>query len=159
MKIKHIVIVGLVTLCVFAGVALATPGSLVTASTPVRGTVEAPFKVKVAGVLKVKTWAPIDVADQTVSIAAGGHTGWHSHPGPAFVVIKAGTFTLYNGDDPGCTPHVFEAGDAFVDRGGGHAHIGRNEGSEVVELSVTYVLPEGAGPRIDVMPAPGNCPF
>jgi quercetin dioxygenase-like cupin family protein len=94
-----------------------------------------------------------------VIIQAGGHTGWHSHPGPALVVIKSGTFTLYNGNDPNCTPHVFNAGQAFVDRGGGNVHIGRNESGGPVELSVTYLLPVGCGPRTDVTPAPGNCPF
>ncbi|MEO8289736.1 MAG: cupin domain-containing protein [Gaiellaceae bacterium] len=159
MKLRHILILGLVILCPFAGVALATPGSGATPSVPVRGTVEAPFKVKIVGLLKLKTTGPIDVADQTVSLVPGGHTGWHSHPGPALVVIKEGTFTLYDGNDPSCTPHVFEKGDAFVDRGGGHVHIGRNEGETNVELSVTYLLPVGAAPRTDVTPAPGNCPF
>jgi quercetin dioxygenase-like cupin family protein len=124
----------------------------------VRGTIDEPFKVEIDGLIEVKTKAPIDVVDQTITIAAGGHTGWHSHPGPVLVVIKSGTFTLYDGDDPDCTPHVFSTGDAFVDPGG-HVHIGRNESGAVVELSVTYLLPEGAGPRTDVSPAPGNCPF
>ncbi len=159
MKIKRILILGITTLGLLAGAALATPGFLATGSTPVRGTVAAPFKVEVDGLVELKTKAAIDVADQTITIQPGGHTGWHSHPGPALVVIKTGTFTVYDGDDPTCTPHVFTAGQTFVDRGGGHPHMGRNEGEGPLEVSVTYLLPVGAGPRTDVTPAPGNCPF
>lgn len=159
MKTKRIVILGLAAVGLMAGVAVATPAFLVSATPPVRGTIAAPFKVEINGLLELKTKGPIDVADQTITIQPGGHTGWHSHPGPALVVIKSGTFTLYDGDDPNCTPQVFTAGSAFVDRGGGHVHIGRNEGTTPVELSVTYLLPEGAGARTDVSPAPGNCPF
>jgi quercetin dioxygenase-like cupin family protein len=116
-------------------------------------------KVEVDGVLKLKTRRLIDVVDQTITIDPGGHTGWHSHPGPVLVVVKAGTFTLYDGDDPGCTPHVVNAGSTFVDEGGGHVHIGRTEGTTAVELSATYLLPVGAGPRTDVASPPGSCPF
>src|SRR5262249_33183021 len=32
-------------------------------------------------------------------IVPGGHTGWHSHPGPVFVMVIAGTLTKYDADD------------------------------------------------------------
>jgi quercetin dioxygenase-like cupin family protein len=159
MKTKRIVILGLAALGLMAGVAVATPGLLVSGSTPVRGTIDEPFKVEIDGLLELKTKGPIDVADQTITIQPGGHTGWHSHPGPALVVIKSGTFTLYDGDDPNCERHKYNAGQAFVDRGGGHVHIARNESDTTVEVSVTYLTPVGAGPRTDVTPEPGNCPF
>lgn len=159
MKLARILIFGFGTLALVAGVALATPGLLVSASAPVRGTIAEPIKVKVAHLVELTTKAPIDVADQTITLQPGGHTGWHSHPGPALVVVKTGTFTLYEGDDVHCAPQVFTAGQAFVDRGGGNVHIGRNESDGIVELSVTYLLPVGAGPRVDVTPAPGNCGF
>jgi quercetin dioxygenase-like cupin family protein len=159
MKIKRIVVLGLAAFVLMAGVAVATPPFLAVGSTPVRGTIAEPFKVEIDGLVELKTKRAMDVADQTITIQPGGHTGWHSHPGPALVVIKSGTFTLYDGDDPACTPQVFTAGQAFVDVGGGHVHIGRNESDGIVELSVTYLLPVGAGPRTDVTPAPGNCQF
>jgi hypothetical protein len=62
------------------------------------------------------------------------------------------------GDDLKCRPHQYGPGQAFVDKGGGHVHIGRNEGTVTVKLLVTFIVPVGAAPRIDV-PAPGNCPF
>jgi hypothetical protein len=119
-RIKRIIILGVTASCLVAGAAVATPGLFVSASTPVRGTIAEPFKVEVDGVLELKTKRPIDVVDQTITIEPGGHTAWHSHPGPVLVVVKAGTFTLYDGDDQGCTPHVVNAGSTFVDEGGGH---------------------------------------
>ena len=91
-------------------------------------------------------------------IAPGGNTGWHSHPGPSLVTVKSGTITQYEGDDPSCTPEVFTAGQSFVDPGGSHVHILRNEGSVPAETIAVQIVASGAPRRID-MPAPGNCPF
>ena len=83
-------------------------------------------------------------------VAPGGHTGWHSHPGPSIISVVAGTATNYHGDDPVGTVHV--AGTAFVDDGHG-AHIIRNEGDTVLDLIAFQILPAGAPRRIDE-PAP-----
>jgi hypothetical protein len=143
--------------------ALATPGSGVTAALLARGTLEADDHGHRP--IKLKLHTPSDVAVQQVTVAAGGHTGWHSHPGPAVVIVKSGSLTLYDGDDRGCTGTTYSAdpanpvGRVFVDPGRGHVHIGRNEGTTPTELYVTYLdVPAGAAPRIDV-PSPGNCPF
>jgi len=88
----------------------------------------------------------------------GGTTGWHTHPGPTFVIVTEGTVTHYDGDDPSCTPHVYSAGMAFVDRGGKHVHIVRNEGSVEAQIVGFRLAPSGQSTRIDE-PAPGNCPF
>ena len=97
-------------------------------------------------------WA---VVQQTV-LAPGGHTGWHSHPGPVVVVVQQGPLTLYDSAD--CSSgHTYGAGKAFVDPGQGHLHIARKEGSAEVELVVTYLAPPGTGvPRID-RDAPADC--
>ena len=99
-----------------------------------------------------------DVIVQNLSFAPGGHTGWHSHPGPAVVTIKTGALTYYEGSGP-CVGRVYPAGTAFLDPGMGHVHIARNEGTQPAETTVVYFgVPAGAAPRINV-PAPGNCPF
>lgn len=96
---------------------------------------------------------------QQIFIAPGGHTGWHSHPGPVVVLIKSGQLSLYDGDDPTCTVRTYSAGQAFIDSGQGHAHIARNEGTTNVEVWATYFdVPPGGAFRIDA-PSPGNCPF
>jgi hypothetical protein len=79
----------------------------------------------------------------------GGTTGWHTHPGHSLIVVTAGTVTAYDGDDPKCTPHVYTVGMGFVDAGGDHVHVIRNEtGSEARTVAV-QLIPAGAARRID----------
>jgi quercetin dioxygenase-like cupin family protein len=103
---------------------------------------------------KIKTKGSSDVYVVYNTIAPGGDTGWHSHPGPSIVSVKSGTATEYHSDDPS-TPHVYTAGTCFVDApaDGDHAHIVRNEGTTPLELVAFQVLPAGAVRRID-KPAP-----
>ncbi len=88
-------------------------------------------------------------------------SGWHTHPGPSLVIVTQGTVTEYEGDDPTCTPHVYSAGgtNAFVDVGSGDVHIIRDESGAVAKTVVVQFIAKGATRRIDVTPAPGNCPF
>ena len=155
-----------------AGAILLTPGSGVLSSPVfVRASFVSPTDIK----FKIKGGAEevihVPEAQQTVMqqviIGPGGHTGWHSHPGPVVVLIKSGTMSFYDGDDPTCTERNYTVGEAFVDSGQGHVHIARNESTtENLELWATYfdVPPPPPPPapqnnfRIDA-PAPGNCPF
>jgi hypothetical protein len=88
----------------------------------------------------------------------GGSTGWHTHLGHTLIFVTAGTVTQYQGDDPSCTPNVYTAGMAFVDAGGSHVHIVRNEGAVEAQVIAIRLIPAGQPGRIDA-PAPGNCPF
>lgn len=100
-----------------------------------------------------------DTVMQQIVIAPGGSTGWHSHPGPAIVLIKAGELTLFSSEDPACTGRTYTVGQAFVDSGQGHVHIGRNLIQSPTELWVTYLdVPPGESVRIDA-PDPGICGF
>lgn len=136
---------------VVAGVAVATPGSGASATNLARGVADE--KIKTRGN------QPYDVVVQQISIAPGGHTGWHTHPGTAVAVVKAGTLTIYDADDSSCTGRDFGAGQTYIDPGYGHVHIGRNEGTVPLEIVVTYVdVPAGGGSvRIDAAD-PGSCP-
>ncbi len=100
--------------------------------------------------LEIKTKGSSDVYVVFNTIAPGGDTGWHSHPGPSIVSVKSGTATEYHSDDP-TTPHVYTAGACFVDApdDGEHAHIVRNEGTTNLELVAFQVVPAGAVRRID----------
>jgi quercetin dioxygenase-like cupin family protein len=91
------------------------------------------------------------------TVAPGGHFGWHQHGGPLWVVVASGTLGYYSGDDPTCTPVIFEAGSAFMDPGN-VTHTAHNEGEDDVVIYVTFMLPEGGLPRIDT-PDPGVCDF
>ena len=92
-------------------------------------------------------------------MAPRGTLGWHSHPDVVFVTVTEGAMTLYDADDPNCTPYVVHAGEAFVEPMG-HAHIARNESPiERVSWYATRVgVPTGVPTTTDE-PAPGNCPF
>ena len=92
------------------------------------------------------------VADFT--FGPNSSTGWHSHPGKTLVTVKSGTFTVYHAMD--CHPHVYEAGDAFVELPSS-VHVGRNETDTIVELGVVFFgVPIGGSPRID-RPQPAGC--
>jgi hypothetical protein len=89
-------------------------------------------------------------------------SGWHTHPGPSLVIVTQGTVTVYDGDDPTCAPHVYSANgtnNAFVDIGSGGVHIIRGESGAVSKTVVVQLIPKDATRRVDVTPAPGNCPF
>jgi quercetin dioxygenase-like cupin family protein len=106
----------------------------------------------------IKTNGLSDGYFTTVKVAPGGHSGWHTHPGPSLVAVKSGTSTFYNGDDPTCTPRIYPPGTGYVDEGGGHVHMVRNEGTVELELMVFQIIPVGAPRRIDVAD-PGTCSF
>ncbi|HTF56429.1 MAG TPA: cupin domain-containing protein [Planctomycetota bacterium] len=99
--------------------------------------------------VKIKTKGVSDLWVVQNRIVPGGHTGWHSHPGPSIVSVVSGQATQYRSDDP-FTPIVYSAGTAFVDEGGDHAHIVVNEGSVDLVLVAVQILPAGAPRRIDV---------
>lgn len=80
------------------------------------------------------------------TVVPGGHFGWHSHPGPAFVMIEAGTMSLYHADDP--NPKVYPAGTGFVEHPG-HVHIARNEGPVALEVIAFLLHPAGEPFRTD----------
>lgn len=129
-------------------VAMASPGSgvanIVTRSD---GTLSGPTKVNIPGVIKLQTYEDLRVLTQELTIHPGGSTGWHSHPGPVLVTVIHGSFR-YQEDD--CSFVDYPAGETILDSGGGHVHIGRNVGTVDLDISVTYLIPAGAAPRIDV---------
>ena len=88
----------------------------------------------------------------------GGTTGWHTHLSHTLIIVTAGAVTQYQGDDPSCTGTVYTAGMSFVDEGGVHVHIVRNEGTVDAQVVAVRLIPAGQPGRIDA-PAPGNCPF
>ncbi len=145
---------------VAAGIALATPGAGIT-STNVSvgrfGSIDVGAETD-AYELELRSKGLSDVYVVSNVFVPGGNSGWHTHPGPSLITVKSGTITAYDGDDPGCTPHVYVAGTGFVDPGGDHEHILRNEGTVAAETIAVQLLPAGATRRIDA-PDPGNCSF
>jgi hypothetical protein len=105
-----------------------------------------------------KTKGLSDLYVQSNVWAPGGSTGWHTHPGHSLIIVTAGTVTVYEGNDPACTPHVYTQGMGFVDSGGDHVHLIRNEGGVEARTMAVQLIPAAAARRIDA-PDPGNCSF
>ena len=101
---------------------------------------------------------PSDVYVVTNTIAPGGYSGWHTHPRPSVVLVKSGTATVYLGDDPNCVPSRFAAGSDFIDSGGGHVHMVRNEGTVQLVIVAFQIVPAGGNRRVDA-PISGHCRF
>jgi len=99
-----------------------------------------------------------DTAFQQLTIPPGGHTGWHTHPGPTFVAVAQGEGTLYHGMS-GCPTVKYGTGAGFM-QPSSEVHNMRNEGSTPLVLWAFYLLPPGtsnAAIRID-QPRPAECP-
>lgn len=101
----------------------------------------------------------IDVVTVLFTVQPGGHSGWHTHPGPAIFTISQGILTMYDGDDPSCAPRTFPAGSGSIEADtAAHRHLLRNETGSVAQTIVTFLVPVGAPIRTD-LPDPGNCAF
>jgi hypothetical protein len=111
-------------------------------------------KTKGASDLYVQSnlWQPVNPLTGAVS-----STGWHSHPGHSLITVTQGTVTDYESDDSQCKPQVYTAGMSFVDGGGKHAHIIRNEGTVAAATIAVQLVPAGAARRVEA-DAPPNCP-
>jgi quercetin dioxygenase-like cupin family protein len=158
-RFKILLLAALVGASMYAGTVLATPGAGVGSTLLAQGQLEEidadvrTGKWRVA--IRTKGLSDVHILENRV--APGGTFGWHSHPGPSFVTVKAGTLSFYRGDDPTCTPQTYTPGMSFVDPGGS-THVARNEGTTEVVLMVASLVPAGATRRIDE-PAPGTCGF
>ena len=151
-RISKTVLIGAVLAALIpAGLAWATPPYLLTGELLARGTTDARIKIR------TRPHRPSDIVVQRITVEPKGDSGWHSHPGPSLIVVTEGVATLYDGEDPSCTPTVFPAGSAFVEEAN-HVYLVRNEAKAAYQLMVTFVVPEGVPARHDE-PDPGSCPF
>jgi len=123
-----VVAVAVLAPIMLAAAAFATPGlNVLSAPVHARGTLDTNagpnLVINSKSGVHVKTTGPTDLVTQEIRIGPGGHTGWHSHPGPVLVTVKEGSLRLIYADDTNCVGTVYEAGDSFVDRGDENTHI------------------------------------
>jgi hypothetical protein len=156
----------------YAGKALATPASGFTGTTIAVGrfgeidvanhlvadVLPRSHRAKNVWLSLQKTKGDSDVYVQSNVWIPGGSTGWHTHPGHSLIIVTAGTVTAYDGDDPACAPVVYTEGMGFVDPGGDHVHLLRNEGAVEARTIAVQLIPAGATRRIDA-PASPACSF
>ena len=99
---------------------------------------------------KIKVKEPIEIGQDNLKFAPNTDTGWHFHPGTAFVIVKRGEVTVDHAD---CFT-VHAAGSAFMENEG-DIHRVRNASSSEAEIFGTLILPAGSPPvDFDVPPLP-----
>lgn len=95
-----------------------------------------------------------DVAVVRATLAPGGTTDWHGHPGPSVVVVTSGTIrVLEPAPGKGCVVTDYAAPRAFFHSEGAHNFV--NPSNTTAEFLVTYFAP--AGPLLSHEPDPGTC--
>ncbi|WP_025358922.1 cupin domain-containing protein [Kutzneria albida] len=97
-----------------------------------------------------------DYVLKEITLAPGGSTGWHYHPGQVTGYVKQGVLSH---NDASCdSDGVYHAGQVISEESGpGYVHIGRNLGTTPVVLVVLYQSPVGQPLAVD-RPNPG-CSF
>jgi quercetin dioxygenase-like cupin family protein len=134
---KRIIILAGVLAIVASGTALATPGADVVSREAGRSTFDT---------IDVQESEPTDVVVVRFRIEPGGFSGWHSHPGDAYVAVRHGQFTIFHDD---CSSVTYQEGDVFHEPAG-NVHLGMNEGDENTVLFATFFgVPVGGSVRID----------
>jgi len=139
----------LVGVALYGGIALATPPSGLTNVPLARGTNVS------NGTIPLQVRA--DVAMAQITVDPGGSSGWHSHPGGAIIVVKQGSLTVYSPVGSKCETTTYSAGQAFIERPGEVDDV-LNAGTIPYVLFVTFPrVPQGDSARTDE-PDPGTCP-
>jgi quercetin dioxygenase-like cupin family protein len=100
-----------------------------------------------------------DVVTTQNTVAPGGFSGWHSHPGIVVLIVQSGEITLYS--EPvgggGCSVHTYTAGQVFLEHPENEQNA-VNTGADPAVLAVTYFnVPHGGSNRIE-RTNPGDCP-
>ena len=173
--VNKLMVLGLVMIAAatYVGTIQATPASGFSASTISRGRVEEfdvnhhlvgekseePNSKRQVWLSQQRTKGPSDLYVQSNVWQIGGSTGWHTHPGHSLVTVTAGAITNYDSDDPTCTGKVYTAGMTFVDHGGDHAHLIRNEGFVIATTTAVQLIPADAVRRVDVADGNPACAF
>jgi quercetin dioxygenase-like cupin family protein len=95
--------------------------------------------------LLFRTKADTDLGVDVLTVQPDGYSGWHSHAGPIYVTVKAGSVTWY---DEACGARTFNVGDTYIEPA--HSvHFVKNEGDVVATLVAVAPRPRGAPGRLD----------
>lgn len=102
------------------------------------------------GGIEVETKRPVDIVVQELTFAKatattpGASAGWHSHPGPVFVVVRSGTLSAW---DKHCVKKTYSKGQSFFEAGPRKSMLVKNESTtEDATVYATFIVPVGATP-------------
>ena len=149
MRLKQVLpIVAVATVC-GAGGALAAhpqvdPATVPTGFLAAHSTVN---NIPVAVIERAVRQRRTDVFIQHARLEANQATEFHTHPGPVFVTVVAGSLTYEDAARGRCRRKTFVAGRGFVDRGIGHVHRAV-AGASGADFYAVYLLPRRTGPHM-----------
>ena len=129
-------------LVALAWAAVSLAGITAAIATPPSGTINRNELAvgKVTDTIEIQRSEPTDFHIDVVTIDPGANSGWHTHPGPEYSIVKSGEVVLERA--PNCTAITLKAGQGFFTPGG-TAHLAHNDGKEPAEIYVTYTVPSG----------------
>ena len=103
--------------------------------------------------VSLETKGASDFYMQDISIAPGGYSGWHSHPGIFVGTVITGSIDYY---DENCNVKTISAGEVWTEAYGLHAIA--NHGTVDFRGQFVYLIKRGEPRRID-LPAPACAPI
>ncbi|WP_309622138.1 cupin domain-containing protein [Novosphingobium sp.] len=108
--------------------------------------------------LYLKTKDSTDIGMDRLAVAPGGYSGWHTHAGPVFIIVKSGSVVRSVISDSGCAVTTYRAGQTFIEDANVVHTVANASNSDPAELLAMQMRPEGSPGRIDA-PAPVvSCP-
>lgn len=158
MRIRHVVpIVGIAVACgavsALAAHPTADPATVPTGFLAAHATVN---NVPVSTFTKALQSRRTDVFIEHGRLDAGQSTGFHTHPGPAFVTVVRGSLVDEVRVDRECRRKNYVAGTGFVDRGVGYPHRS-TAGAAGADFYIVYLLPRRTGPHRADSGTPAAC--
>jgi len=153
------VLAGGVALCALLAIpALATPGSgfaPTTLSSVVLGPTQEHANKPGTWGINVNAQGRTTVGVDSITVAAGGQSGWHTHAGLVLISVTSGSLLWTDGDT--CQTTTYTAGQGFVEPAN-HLHLVRNaSASATASFTGVQLRPEGSAGRIDAPAPPNNC--
>jgi quercetin dioxygenase-like cupin family protein len=138
------------------GLAFATP--IVGLATPLFSVGQHAADIKTHGVaatpsgesfeVRLSTDGPSTMSIQDNAISAGGHNGWHSHPGMVAVTLISGSIQWF---EENCVETDYNAGDSWTE--GSQLHYFRVVGATGIHATAFFITAQGQALRTDE-PAP-----
>ena len=147
-KLAMAAAIAILALSAMNSAVFATPPSGQTPSDLAVGTLSAITQVNTDRI-KFQTKGDVDVAVFNVTYSPGGYSGWHTHPGVLFVVVKSGSVVR----TVGCQSWTYSAGQTFVESDEqGPGQVENTSTTTAAVLGVTQIVPRGSGRRVEADP-------